>query len=498
MIAHCPLRCIALRLAVLSLCAVSLWSETSATPELPDLGETHAANLSPERAYRTGRAWLRVFRSRAPIDDDPLLYDYLHQMIQRLAKHSELQDRRLEIVIVDSPSLNAFAVPGGIIGVNNGLLLYAQDEEELAAVLGHEIGHLQQKHYARNVEQAQRRALPTIAGLLASILLIASGDPEAGAALLYSTQAAGIESQLRYSRRYELEADRVGVKILAQAGMSPLAVPEMFGRMLHTYRFRTRPPEFLLTHPVTERRVAESRALAAQYIKNARQSPAELRQRLQKRDDDYFALMKARVELHFAPNPGKAVQTFADRLRKNPQNRSARYGYALALRKDKRPQEATAALAPLLGQPGVGIPAACAAAEIFTDQGQYTQALQMLRKQLRLHPGHYALSLVQAQTLLASGDTGAATLSLEKQLARNPAQPYPWLLLAESAGLSGDISGVHRSNAEYLALHGRFDEAVQRLRYALRLSDDSFQESSLLRQRILEIQQLKKEHRQLL
>ncbi len=498
MIAHCTPRRIALRLAILVLGASWLTPAAIALPELPDLGESYTTNLSPERAYRTGRAWLRVFRSRAPIDDDPLLYDYLRQLSLRLVQHSELRDRRLEIVIVDAPSLNAFAVPGGIIGINNGLLLYARDEEELAAVIGHEIGHLQQKHYARSTEQAQKRALPTLAGLLAGILLIASGDPEAGAALLYSTQAAGIESQLRYSRRYELEADRVGVKILAAAGMSPLAVPEMFGRMLDTYRFRSRPPEFLLTHPVTERRVAESRALAARHMKDAPRSPIAEKQRPDVRDGDYFQLMRTRVELHFALNPGKAVQTFAGRLKKNPESRAARYGYALALQKDKRPAAAQAALAPLLQQDGGDIPAVCAAAEILADQGQYKEALQLLREQLLLYPGHYALSLVRARVLLASGNTRAATLGLEQQLADYPAQPYPWLLLAESAGLSGDVPGVHRSNAEYLVLHGRFDEAVQRLRYALRLSGDSFLETSALQQRIMEIQQLKKEQKQLL
>ena len=117
--------------------------------KLPNLGETGTSVFSPEHEYQLGRMWLRLFRSNVRTLDDPIVQDYVENLIFQLVPHSHLEDRRLEIVLVDSPEINAFAVPGGIIGINNGLLQYAETESELASVLSHEIAHLSQRHFSR-------------------------------------------------------------------------------------------------------------------------------------------------------------------------------------------------------------------------------------------------------------------------------------------------------------------------------------------------------------
>ena len=179
--------------------------------KLPNLGESSTSMFSAEFEYQLGRAWLRIFRSQVPTVDDPLLHDYLEHLIYLLVTHSQLEDRRVEVVIVDSPQINAFAVPGGVIGINNGLLLYAQTEDELVTVLSHEIAHLSQRHFSRGVEFQQRNQPLALAAMLASFVLMVTVGGDAGMAGLAATQAAAQDSALRYSRTNEQEADRVGM-----------------------------------------------------------------------------------------------------------------------------------------------------------------------------------------------------------------------------------------------------------------------------------------------
>src|SRR5690606_25881880 len=169
-----------------------------------------------------------------------------------------------EFVLLDSNQLNAFAAPGGIIGVNGGLFLHAQTEAEYASVLAHELAHLSQRHFARGLEAQQRMALPLMAALLAGVVAAAAGAGDAGMAAILSAQAAAMQEQRRFSRQNEQEADRIGLINLERAGYDPNAMPRMFERLMRQYRFDRKPPEFLLTHPVSESRVADTRNRAEQ------------------------------------------------------------------------------------------------------------------------------------------------------------------------------------------------------------------------------------------
>ena len=215
-----------IRLITQALLAGMLFIASTTSSEelkLPNLGESSTSLFSPEQEYKLGRAWLRMFRSQAPTIDDPLLQDYLEDLIYRLVTHSELQDRRIEVVIVDNPVINAFAVPGGVIGIHTGLLMYAQSEDELATVLAHEIAHLSQRHFSRGVEQQKSMVPLTLAGLLVSAVLIATTGGNAGMAALTATQAAALDARLRFSRANEQEADRIGMQTMVDAGMDPQA-----------------------------------------------------------------------------------------------------------------------------------------------------------------------------------------------------------------------------------------------------------------------------------
>jgi predicted Zn-dependent protease len=284
---------------------------------LPNLGESSTSLFSAEFEHQLGRAWLRVFRSQVRTVDDPLLHDYLEHLVYELVSHSKLEDRRVEVVIIDSPEINAFAVPGGIIGINNGLLLYAQTEDELATVLSHEIAHLSQRHFSRGVEFQQKNQPLTLAAMIASFVLLATAGADAGMAAMSATQAAAQSSALRYSRTNEQEADRVGMQTLDEAGFDPHAAPAMFERMMQASRYSSseRIPEYLRTHPLTENRVADTRNRARQYP--VKEPSVSL---------DY-QLMRARVANQLATSPEEAINKFRGELAGTPRSaEAARYG----------------------------------------------------------------------------------------------------------------------------------------------------------------------------
>jgi len=272
--------------------------------KLPNLGESSTSMFSSQFEYQLGRAWLREFRSQVPTVDDPLLFDYLENLIYKLAAHSKLEDRRLDLVIVDNPTLNAFAVPGGVIGIHNGLLMWAETEDELATVLAHEIAHLSQRHFSRGVEFQQKLQPVTLAAMLASFVLMATTGGDVGMAALSATQAAAQDSALQYSRGNEQEADRIGMQTILDADMDPHAAPAMFERMLQATRYSNNEqiPEFLRSHPLSENRIADTRNRARKYPKKVRQSDLE------------YQLMRARVITELAASPAQALERFRGEL----------------------------------------------------------------------------------------------------------------------------------------------------------------------------------------
>ena len=288
--------------------------------------------FSAQFEHQLGRNWLRFFRSQVPTVDDPLLHEYLEHLIYLLVSHSKLEDRRVEVVVVDSPQINAFAVPGGVIGINNGLLLYAQTEDELVTVLSHEIAHLSQRHFSRGVEFRQQNQPLTLAAMLASFVLMATAGADVGMAAMSATQDAAESSALRYSRTNEQEADRVGMQTLVEAGFDPHAAPTMFERMMQASRYSSadRMPEFLRTHPLSENRIADTRNRARQYPKRAPSTSLD------------YQLMRARVVNQLAKTPEEAIHKFRGELEGDPRSReAANYGLVLALTDGGRAEEAS-------------------------------------------------------------------------------------------------------------------------------------------------------------
>ncbi len=449
--------------------------------KLPELGDTSSALISPKKEYELGRAWLQMFRSRVPLNNDPIVYEYMEHLIFKLAMHSELKDRRLEVVIIENPTINAFAVPGGVIGIHTGLLSNAKSEDELASVLSHELAHLSQRHYARSVEQAKANAIPTMAALLASFVLAATAGGDAGLAALTITQAAAMESQLRFSRQNESEADRIGIKTLAGAGMDPDAAARMFENMLAASRYSQRPPEFLLTHPISESRIADARYRAAQYGKKTYTENLE------------FHLIRARILLDFEENPGAAIKRFQSELEASSTYAEGnQYGLVLALTKNNQPEKAQKALDDLFAQYGHKIPFDLAQVDLNNNRKEYQKSREILEKLLALNPKNHPLTVSYAETLLKLQNFKLAETVLNEHVKLYPTNAQLWYLLAETHGLAGNIVGVHRARAEFFVLNGVLDKAHRQLTYALDLVKNDYQMAARIEERINDIEEMRR------
>lgn len=451
--------------------------------KLPKLGESSSSLFSPEYEHQLGRTWLRMFRSQAPTVNDPLLFDYLENLVYELVVHSELQDRRIELVVVNSPTINAFAVPGGIIGIHNGLLNYAQTEDELATVIAHEIAHLSQRHFSRRVEFARGQQPFNLAAMLAGFVLLATTGSDAGMAAISAAQAAAQDASLRYSRSNEAEADHVGMQTLAAAGFNPGAAADMFERMLQASRYSSanRVPEFLRSHPLSENRIADTRNRARQLPK-----PNEVR------SDGQFQRMRARVQVQLANTPEEAVQRFRSELSGTPRDpEAARYGLVLALIQAGRADAATAELANLTEGADNTLEYLLAEAELYLLREQPGKAVELLQQQLRLSPGNHPLTMAYAWALMRDQKPHIAEAVLTEHSKRRPHDPELWYLLAEVQGLAGNIAGLHQSRAEYFILNGLLDQAEKQLGYALKLAGTDHVSSARINARLVDIGDLR-------
>jgi beta-barrel assembly-enhancing protease len=453
----------------------------TADVEVPVLGDASSAVISPQEEYELGQQVLKAYRSQMPTSSDPMIYSYLEKLIADIAAHSELDNKNFDLIVIENPEINAFAAPGRVIGVNTGVFLTAETEDQLAAIISHELAHLSQRHIARQMIAQKNATLPTLAGILAGIVLTAAGGADAGLAAITATQAAALDSRLRFTRSFEQEADRVGIQTLAKAGRDPEAAGEMFEVMLRDQRYSRRPPEFLSTHPVTESRIADARSRAMQYP--TRDYP----------NNPDFHLVSARVKLKHATTPHAAIKHFRSELAgQSLSPEASRYGLVLALTDAGNTEEAHAALAPLLEEQPDKVIYLLAQAAIQSKEKNYQAAQNTLNRQLKHYPNDHAINIQLAEILMQAGEYQRGRKLLERYVRLRPDQAYAWYLLAEIQGLAGNIVGVHRARAEYFILNGVYDRAERQLQNALRLAEANTRLTALLEQRLIDVRDMRK------
>ncbi len=447
-----------LALAALCLQMTLQTSIAQASPnQLPSLGDSSSSLISPQLEKRIGESFLKQINAALPTVNDPLMKYYVSGQLINLAQHSELRDAIMSVVVIDNPELNAFAAPGGVIGVNLGLLLSAEDVHEYSSVIAHELAHLSQRHFARGVEEQRSQTLPTLAALIAALVIGAAGGGDAAIAALSTAQAASAANQLRYSRDREQEADRIGFNTLIRAGHDPAGMSRMFERMQQAYRFTRKPPEFLLTHPLSESRITDARNQAMSV------------ERKEYGDSLDYQLMRVRAVVHFQKNPNQGIKEYRSRLRDNPDDAAANYGLALSLSRDGQHDAALLRAEQLLNVNAQSILYNSAYAELLIEAERNQQAQALLEQQLVLNPGNAPLSMLYARVLNQAGQHAKAETILEQQSQARPNDVDVWYQLAETAGLAGNITGVHLARADFFYLHGAYHRAIQHLEYAQRL-----------------------------
>jgi predicted Zn-dependent protease len=434
--------------------------------DLPSLGDASSAIVSPQQEHQLGRAWLSLVRGQVSQLDDPQLKDFVETSVYRLSETSQLQDRRLEFVLLNSPQINAFAAPGGIVGVNGGLFLYAQTEAEYASVMAHELAHLSQRHFARGLEAQQRMQLPVMAGLLAGIVAAAAGAGDLGIAAIASTQAAAMQEQRRFSRQNEQEADRIGLVNLEKAGFDPRAMPSMFERLMRQYRYDRKPPEFLLTHPVSESRIADTRNRAEQYT-----TAGTL-------DSVRYQLMRARVQLLYEETPGVAAKRFRMMLDENPKMEAARYGLTIAQLKNGQHKQARESLQPLLENAPNDVSYNLAQVELDMAANRLSDAQSRVSRLLALYPDNYPVNQAHVDLLIKQVRTKEAEQALDLMLKSRGKDPDVWYQVAEVRGLNGNTIGLHQARGEFFALVGDYKQALEQLDFAKRRASNNFQLAS--------------------
>jgi predicted Zn-dependent protease len=447
---------------------------------LPEFGDVSGGLLTPTEEKRIGKAFMRSVRASMPVITDPEMSEYIQSIGQKLVSGSDNPSGSFTFFLIEDPVINAFAGPGGYIGVFTGLVLATETESELASVLAHEIAHVTQKHLYRAFDAASRMALPNAAMMVAAILLGAATQSSAGVAAATGVQAAQAQSQINYTRSNEREADDVGIRTLANSGFEPQAMPVFFERMAKATRvYATNVPEYLLTHPVTTNRIADSRGRADAYP--YRQSKEDIR----------YHLLRARLRVAAIKNDQEAVELFAKALKDGRYRNEAaeRYGYAIALARARRYQEAREQLTILMKQDPERIAYIILSAKIDIATDKTLKALQDLDTALLLYPGNYPLTMVYAQTLLRADKPKAALKLLSDHIrVRHEDNPELYKLMAQAATEAGKTAEGHRYMAEYYYQMGLAKPAAEQLEIALRDKDLDFYQSAQMQARLKEFQ----------
>ncbi|HET8554003.1 MAG TPA: M48 family metalloprotease [Rhodanobacteraceae bacterium] len=481
---------------------------------LPDLGGSAQAMLSPQEARQYGASMLHQMRAMHMVLDDPLVHDYLNDVGYRLVAHSDKPTQKFTFFVVNTQVINAFAAPGGYIGVNAGLIDLTHSEDELAAVMAHEIGHITQHHLERAFEASKKDAPLMALVLLGAIAAGAADSGNHGYAVGYngyndgsSNAAMGVlaagmgliqQRQINFTRKDEIEADRTGIQTLAAAGYNPEAMASFFQRMEETLGGEGNVPALLQTHPVTLNRIADAKARARMLDsqrENAKVPPISQKQwekitapiryvsnpgeLMSPGDGNHgkqiklYALMRERVRV-LSQDASKAVDYYRDRMHRpgfdSPANR---YGYALALTRDHQSGPALAQIKPLVAKYPSSLPVQLALADALDQGGHQAEALDIYARLNAGTPHDRAIVLAYADALIGDKSEAHARKAAEliKPLLNDADEPQIFETYARASEIAGSKvdAGEAWANASYLS--GRPFDAMEQLRRLLKRKD---------------------------
>lgn len=446
---------------------------------LPDIGDPSTAYFGADDERRMGLTIMRQLRQRDLILEDAQLTAYLDSIGQTIVTYADQNGAPFTFFPVRSAGINAFALPHNFIGVNVGLLLATDREDELAGVLAHEIAHVSQKHIVRAIADMQRMAVPLAAAMIASAAL-AAASKQAGQAAMVGSMAAGAQHQISFTRANEQEADRIGMRLLAKAGFDPRGMSDFFSKLERLAgSSNDQIPEMLLTHPRPASRAADT------------QDRIDLppTRRAIPRDRKAYELAKARGRVLATDDMRALVRELETRLAKGDFSNEAatRYAYALALRQTGRYEEASQQIIGLQRNDPDRLAFRIEAAEIALAKGETERGWRAFEEARQLYPDDFVLAMHYGRALTTQGDPKRALRLLQPHLNRHTNSPLLYATYAQAAQRSGDMASTHATMAEYHYLNGELLPAIEQLELGLRTNGLSPNQQAQLGARLKQI-----------
>lgn len=462
----------------LTLLVLLCFTSSALSNDLPDLGDASQSALNPLQERQIGQQSMLQIRSSKQFLDDVEVNDYLNQLGSRLVENSSEPSQAFEFFAINDYTVNAFAMPGGFIGVNAGLLLTTQSESELASVLSHEISHVTQHHLARMVAGQQGDNLAAMAAIALAILA-ARGSSQATEALVVGAQAGLIQRQLDFTRQHEEEADRIGLQILKKSGFNVYAMPEFLERLRKATRLLdSTAPNYLRTHPITSERVAE-------IDNRVQQQPYRLIA-----DSLNFQLVRTKL-IGAQKTPLDAITYFNDALyiRKFGNPIAQRYGLINALLRNNDIKSALRELSMLRKKVKSN-----SMVEILTGQVKHatkndTATLVFYRNAVQNFPQHRALIYDYVGLLLQEKQADTALKLITEQLLRHPSDTTLYELQAKAYEMQGKTLEQHQAQAYSYSWQGNVFAAIEQLELA-KQAGGSFYQLSTIESELKELREL--------
>ncbi len=446
---------------------------------LPDLGDVSQESFSPIVEKRTGESIMHDIRLHEPTYiNDPEINGYLNRLGARLVSQSLETRQDFEFFALRDSTLNAFAMPGGYIGVHTGLIMATRSESELASVLAHEISHVTQHHLARQISAQSQGQIPMLLALAVAILASRNHSDLSQGALM-AGQAASIQNQLNYSRDFEREADRLGLQLLERAGFDIRAMADFFERLQKYGRiYENNAPGYLRTHPLTTERIAD--------MENRIQS----RPYRQVADSLDYLLVRAKLKASDG-TPNDAVTDFASQLREHKfaNEIATRYGYTVALMREQNYPVAEQEIAKLQRLRASSPMIDAVSADLRQKMGDLPGALNILRAAQTHYPEQRGLSYSLAETLLAANQLQDALRFTMDDLQNYPGDIRMHEIQARIYSVMGKRLQQHRAQAEAYALQGQLMMAIEQLHFAQKSGDGDYFEHSQVDARLRELKQ---------
>ena len=444
---------------------------------LPDLGDISQVKLSPAQERKLGEAIVREARAQGGILNDPEVNDYLNELGNRLVSVSPDAKQDFDFFAVGDGSINAFALPGGYIGVNTGLILLAQTESELASVLAHEITHVTQRHIARQLQGQQDGLLMSLAALAVAMLAAKAGGASSGdaaQAAIATSQALALQSRLNYTREFEYEADRIGFQRLVAAGFDPHSTATFMEKLQRSSRFlEGSAPSYLRTHPITFERIAEAQGRA---------EPLPYRQVTDSID---FHMVRALLR-SYQGEPREAVKFFETALAEKMYNSevAVRYGLVASLLRAKDLKRAKAELARVerIAPPHPMIEAI--GAHVLLENGEHDAAIRRIESALQRYPNKMQLVYDYPDALIRAGRNAEAAAAAERELLRFSGDGTLHRHAARAYSALGSKTKHHFHQGEYYAWHGNLRAAIVQMELAVKAGDANFYEHSVVETRL--------------